>query len=136
MSKIFFSNIENLCKKLSKNFKLKSFPDKKLTNLIKNYNSKDIIFISTTYILKHKFNIKNPILNFILYPKKYRGSALYFRCTIDKKIYEKSIMEPTTEIDAGRIIFHLERKIHNFSVFRIILTGYKLQNILINKIKK
>ena len=142
LSKIFFSNIENLCKKLSIKFlNLKSFPDKKkLTNLIKNYNSKDIIFISTTYILKHKdLMIKNPILNLHeADPKKYRGSALYFRLAIDKKKYMKTvIMEPTTEIDAGRIIFSSkERKIHNFSVFRIILTGYKLQNILINKIKK
>ena len=47
------------------------------------------------------------------------------------------IMEPTTEIDADIIIFSSkEKKIHNFSVFRIILTGYKLQNILINKDKK
>ena len=142
LSKIFFSNIEYLCKKLSVKFlNLKSFPDKKkLITLIRNYSSKDIIFISTTYILKHKdLMIKNPILNLHeADPKQYRGSALYFRLAGDKKKYMKTvIMEPTTEIDAGRIISASKiKKIKNFSVFRIILTGYKLQNILINKVKK
>ena len=50
--------------------------------------------------------IKNPILNLHeADPKQYRGSALYFRLAGDKKKYMKTvIMEPTTEIDAGRII--------------------------------
>ena len=142
LSKVCFSNIENLCKKLKVNFlKMNTFPDKKcLKNIIKNYNSKDIIFISTTYILKHKdLIIKNPILNLHeADPNKYRGSAIYFRLANDKKKYMNTvIMEPNTEIDMGRVIISSRiSKIENFSVFKIILTGYKLQDTLLNVIKK
>ena len=64
--------------------------------------------------------IKNPILNLHeADPKKYRGSALYFRLAIDKKKYMKTvIMEPTTEIDAGRIIFSSKRR--KFIIFRYL----------------
>ena len=67
--------------------------------------------------------------------QKYRGSALYFRLAIDKKIYENCNYGAYTEMMRSYNFSSKERKIHNFSVFRIILTGYKLQNILINKIK-
>ncbi|MDA9605014.1 hypothetical protein N9S39_04840, partial [Candidatus Pelagibacter sp.] len=40
-------------------------------------------------------------------------------------------------IDAGRIVLSSKlEKIKNFSVFQIILTGYKLQDELMKKIKK
>ena len=141
-SNFFFSNIEHLCKKLNiKFFELKKFPKKKeLISLVENYESKDIFFISTTYILKHEdLMIKNPILNLHeADPKNYRGSALYFRLANDKQEYMKTvIMEPTSKIDAGRIVCSSStQKIKNLSVFRIILTGYKLQNILMSKINK
>ena len=79
----FFSNIRRLCKKLNINFvSIPSYPDKKkLKQLVKNYNEKDIIFAVLRYILKHKdLSIKNPVLNLHESdPKKYRGSAIYFR---------------------------------------------------------
>ena len=125
LSKIFFSSIESLCQKQKINFiNLKKFPEvKKLKELIKNYSTKDIIFVSTTYILKHKdLSIKNPILNLHESdPAKYKGSAIYFRLAKDKKEFMKTvIMEPNTQIDAGRIVLSSKLKsIKNLSVFQI-----------------
>jgi hypothetical protein len=142
LSKIFSSNIESFCKKHDLNFtNLKSFPDiKKIKKIIKDYNTKDIIFISTTYILKHKdLNIKNPILNLHeADPREYKGSAIYFRLAKDKKEYMKTvIMEPNAQIDEGRVVLSSKlKRIKNLSVFQIILTGYKLQDILLNEIKR
>ena len=71
-------------------------------------------------------------------PAKYKGSAIYFRLAKDKKEFMKTvIMEPNTQIDSGRVVLSskLER-IKNFSVFQIILTGYRLQDLLMNEIKK
>jgi len=142
LSKIFSSSIESLCQKKNINFiNLKKFPNvKKLKKVIKNYSTKDIIFISTTYILKHRdLNIKNPILNLHESdPAKYKGSAIYFRLAKDKKEFMKTvIMEPNTQIDAGRVVLSSKlKRIKNFSVFQIILTGYRLQDLLMNEIKK
>ena len=114
-SKIFFSNVESISKKLNINFiNLKNFPSQKeMKKIIKNYNAKDIIFVSTTYILKNKdLIIKNPILNLHeANPKKYKGSAIYFVLAHQKKRYmETVIMEPNKEIDTGRIILTSSKK--------------------------
>jgi len=140
-STIFFSNIECICKKLNVDFlNLKNFPNQKqLKKIINNYNKKDIIFISTTYILKHKdLMIQNPILNMHESdPKKYKGSAIYFRIANNRDKYLQTvIMEPITKIDSGRIVLMSKKKIiKNYSVFKIILTGYNLQDSIITKIK-
>jgi hypothetical protein len=141
LSKIFSSNLENFCKKLNINFiSLKFFPDKKqIRNIVKNYDKKDIIIISTTYILKHKdLIIKNPILNLHeADPLKYKGSAIYFELAHQKVKYMKTvIMEPNQKIDAGRIVLSSKKiNIKNFSVFRIILKGYNSQSNLIKQLK-
>lgn len=139
---IFFSsNIEGLCKKLNINFvSIPSYPDKKkLKQLVKNYNEKDIIFASTTYILKHKdLSIKNPVLNLHESdPKKYRGSAIYFRIANNSdKFLQTTIMEPNTGIDTGKVLFYSKKKnIKDYSVFKIILSGYFLQNELLKSLK-
>jgi hypothetical protein len=140
-SKIFFSNVESISKKLNINFiNLKYFPSQKeMKKIIKNYNAKDIIFVSTTYILKNKdLIIKNPILNLHeANPKKYKGSAIYFVLAHQKKRYmETVIMEPNKGIDTGRIILtSSKKKIKNFSIFQIILAGYQSQNNLMKRIK-
>ena len=113
---IFFSsNIESLCKKLKINFaSISNYPDKKiLKQLINNYSEKDIIFASTTYILNHKdLSIKNPVLNLHESdPKKYRGSAIYFRIANSQdKFLRTTIMEPNTGIDTGRVLFYSKKK--------------------------
>ena len=141
-SKIFFSNIESISKRLNINFiNLKNFPSQKeIEKIVKSYNKKDVIFVSTTYILKNKdLIIKNPILNLHeANPKKYKGSAIYFILAHQKKRYmETVIMEPNKEIDTGRIILTSSKnKIKNFSVFQIILAGYQSQNNLMKRIKK
>ena len=139
---IFFSsNIEGLCKKLNINFvSIPSYPDKKkLKQLVKNYNEKDIIFASTTYILKHKdLSIKNPVLNLHESdPKKYRGSAIYFRIANNSdKFLQTTIMEPNTGIDTGKVLFYSKKKnIKDYSIFKIILSGYSLQNELLKTLK-
>ena len=139
---IFFSsNIEGLCKKLNINFvSIPSYPDKKkLKQLVKNYNEKDIIFASTTYILKHKdLSIKNPVLNLHESdPKKYRGSAIYFRIANNSdKFLQTTIMEPNTGIDTGKVLFYSKKKdIKDYSIFKIILSGYFLQNELLKTLK-
>lgn len=139
--KFFFSNVESISKKLNINFiNLKYFPSQKeMKKIIKNYNAKDIIFVSTTYILKNKdLIIKNPILNLHeANPKKYKGSAIYFVLAHQKKRYmETVIMEPNKGIDTGRIILtSSKKKIKNFSIFQIILAGYQSQNNLMKRIK-
>ncbi len=136
---MFSSNIRSLCKKLNISFKkLDEFPEKKeFKKLVKNYSEKDIIFISTTYILKHKdLSLKNPILNLHeADPRKYRGSAIYYRIANDQKEYMKTvIMEPNLEIDGGRIVMSSDKKlIKNLSVFEIILLGYYTQSKLLEK---
>ena len=87
---------------------------KKLKQLVKNYNEKDIIFASTTHILKHKdLSIKNPVLNLHESdPKKYRGSAIYFRIANNSdKFLQTTIMEPNTGIDTGKVLFYSKKKI-------------------------
>ncbi len=139
---IFLSNVRSICKKFNISFKkINKFPDKhKIKKIVKNYSEKDIIFISTTYILKHKdLMIKNPILNLHeADPRKYRGSAIYFRLANDRKKYMKTvIMEPNLEIDGGRIILSSNKKyIKNFSVFKILLLGYLTQSKLLEKVNK
>lgn len=141
-SSIFSSNIRSMCKRLNISFKKNNkFPDKnEIKKIVKNYNEKDIIFISTTYILKHKdLMIKNPILNLHeADPRKYRGSAIYYRLANDKKKYMKTvIMEPNLEIDGGRIVLSSNKRlISNSSVFKIILMGYYTQSKLLEKINK
>ena len=141
-SKLFFCSIESLCKRENINFSsLENFPEiGYIKKKIKNYKKNDIIFVSTTYILNHKnLSIKNPILNLHeADPDQYKGSAIYFQLAKDKRNYMKTvIMEPTTKIDSGRVLLSSKfKKIKNFSVFKIILTGYKLQDILMSKIKK
>ena len=137
----FFSNIKSLCKKLKINFvSISNYPNKKkLKQLIKNYGEKDIIFASTTYILKHKdLSIKNPVLNLHESdPKKYRGSAIYFRIADNSdKFLQTTIMEPNTGIDTGKVLFYSKKKnIKNYSIFKIILSGYFLQNELLKTLK-
>ena len=137
---IFSSNIRSICKKFNISFKkIDKFPDKnKIKNIVKNYNEKDIIFISTTYILKHKdLMIKNLILNLHeADPRIYRGSAIYYRLANDKKKYMKTvIMEPNSEIDGGRVVASSNKKlIKNLSVFKILLMGYSTQSKLLEKI--
>ena len=139
---IFFSsNLEGLCKKLKINFvSIPNYPDKKkLKQLVQNYSEKDIIFASTTYILKHKdLSIKNPVLNLHeSNPKKYRGSAIYFRIANNSdKFLQTTIMEPNTGIDTGKVLFYSKKKnIKNYSIFKIILSGYFLQNELLKTLK-
>ena len=137
---IFSSNIRSICKKFNISFKkIDKFPDKnKIKNVVKNYSEKDVIFISTTYILKHKdLMIKNVILNLHeADPRKYRGSAIYYRLANDRKKYMKTvIMEPNLEIDGGRVVASSNQKlIKNFSVFKILLMGYITQSKLLEKI--
>ena len=141
LSKLFFSNLKNLCKRLNVNFiSLKTFPDKKqFRKIVKNYDEKDIIIISTTYILKHKdLIIKNPILNLHESdPLLYKGSAIYFQLAHQKATSMKTvIMEPNQEIDAGRVVLSSKKiNIKNLSVFSIILKGYDSQNNLIKQLK-
>ena len=141
VSVFFSSNIKSLCKNLKLNFvSIPNYPDKKkLKELIKNYDEKDIIFASTTYILKHKdLSIKNPVLNLHESdPKKYRGSAIYFRIADrSDKYLQTTIMEPNTGIDTGRVLLYSKKKnIKNYSIFKIILSGYLLQNELLKTLK-
>jgi hypothetical protein len=142
ISKIFKADIESLClKKKIKFSKNKKFPDKSFfKKKIYNFNHKEIIFCSTTHILKKKdLLIKNPVLNLHeADPRKHKGSAIYFRLAAEKSKYlQTTVMEPDEGIDTGRIIAKSpKKKIVNYSVFKIVLLGYLMQSKLIKKIKK
>lgn len=139
---LFFSNIKSICKKYKiLHKKINQFPNKnEIKKLIENYTKEDIIFISTTYILKHRdLMLENLILNLHeADPKKYKGSAIYFRLANDKAKYMRTaIIEPNLSIDSGRIVLLSNKKlIKNLSVFKIIILGYKTQSNLLEKIKK
>ncbi len=137
-----FSNIKSICKKYKiSHKKLNQFPNKnEIKKIIVNYKKEDIIFISTTYILKHRdLMLENLILNLHeADPTKYKGSAIYFRLANDKAKYiQTAIIEPNLNIDSGRIVLFSDKKlIKNLSVFKIIILGYKMQSNLLEKIKK
>ena len=139
---LFFSNIKSICKKYKiLHKKINQFPNKnEIKKLIENYTKEDIIFISTTYILKHRdLMLENLILNLHeADPKKYKGSAIYFRLANDKAKYMRTaIIEPNLSIDSGRIVLLSNKKlIKNLSVFKIIILEYKTQSNLLEKIKK
>ena len=141
ISKIFKSNVEHLCKRKKINFvKRETFPDKSfLKRHISDFSNKEIIFCSTTLILKKKdLNINNIILNLHeADPSKYKGSAIYYQLAAQRiKILQASIMESDEGIDTGRVVLKSKRKkIFGFSVFKIMLLGYYLQSSLINKVK-
>jgi|TARA_B100001964_G_scaffold67961_1_gene77211 hypothetical protein len=142
VSTIFKSNVEYLCKKKKINFiKSETFPDKSfLKRHITDFNNKEIIFCSTTHILKKKdLNINNIILNFHeADPNKHKGANIYYQLAAKRiKTFQTSIMECDEGIDTGRVVLKSKtKKIFGLSVFKIMLLGYYLQSNLINKIKQ
>lgn len=138
ISNFFRSDLKHLCKsKKIKFYKLNNYPN---LNFLKNINigPKDIIFSSTSSILKdNDLKIKNLILNFHESdPRILRGSALYYQLALkNNKYFKTSVIEPNNNIDEGRII-KLSKKINikDSSVFDIIIKGYLSQSKLIENI--
>lgn len=142
ISFIFSSDISDLCKKKNiKYIKMNRFPSRReLKKKINTYLPSDIIFCSTTYILKKKnLILKNPILNFHeSNPKLFKGSAIYFRFFLNKiKHFTTCIMELHDGIDNGRIIIKSKKiSLKKKTIFLTAVIGYFYQMINLNNLKK
>jgi len=134
-----FKTIKKLSiSKKIKFFELKKKPSYRKMNIIKDFNSNDIIIYSTMHIIEEEFlKKKNIILNFHEAPlPRFKGSALYFHLkNLKVKYFNTCIIQPNRFLDEGTIMFKSESvNICNYSVFGLALKGYYLQRKLINKL--